>query len=124
MIFFTYEKWHKSWHLYNQLLSEQFIEKHIDKIDLKDIAYDKIMLSDSFIEKYKNELNWNWLSEIWNLSHEFILNYIEKINFKRLKCNKKIKRIYQFCIGIPLDIDLQAELIQIKKYIDVRFYFK
>lgn len=57
----------------NELLSEDFIEKYIDKINFNNMHYYNI--SDEFIIKYKDKINWELLSTKPDLS----INIIKKI---------------------------------------------
>ena len=60
-----------------QKLSEEFIEKYIDKVDWWYISkYQK--LSEEFIEKYIDKLNWYCISKYQTLSEKFIEKHCDK----------------------------------------------
>ena len=74
-----------------QKLSEKFIEKYQDKINWNLISKNQnVKLSESLIEKYQDKINWNNISEYQLLSENFIKKYQDKINFSLLLKNKKI----------------------------------
>ena len=59
-----------------QKLSEEFIEKYIDKVDWYYISkYQK--LSEEFIEKYIDKVNWFCISKYQTLSEEFRQKYCD-----------------------------------------------
>src|SRR5574344_694303 len=61
-----------------QKLSEDFIEKHINKVNWYRISkYQTI--SESFIEKHIDKVEWDYISKYQKLSEEFIEKYIDKI---------------------------------------------
>ena len=63
-----------------QKLSEEFIEKHYDKVKWGNISeYQK--LSENFIEKYSDKLNWFYISIYQKLSEEFIEKYCDKVDW-------------------------------------------
>jgi hypothetical protein len=47
-------------------------------------------LSESFIEKHKEKVKWEYISRSQILSLDFIKKHIEKININDLKLNKRI----------------------------------
>jgi len=60
-------------------LSEKFIEKYSDKVNWVLISkYQK--LSEKFIEKYKDKVNWKYISEHQKLSKSFIEKHKDKLN--------------------------------------------
>jgi len=59
-------------------LSEQFIEKYKDKVDWNRISECQ-ELSEKFIEKYKDKVNWYYISKHQKLSTEFIIKHMDKI---------------------------------------------
>jgi hypothetical protein len=67
----------------NQKLSEEFIEKYIDKVDWDYISI-RQKLSESFIEKHKDKINWVYISQYQTLSESFIEKYGDKINWFRI----------------------------------------
>ena len=65
----SFSKWDWAKISCHQKLSEQFIERHADKIDWNFIsAYQK--LSKEFIKKYIKKININWLIHNENISEE------------------------------------------------------
>jgi hypothetical protein len=81
----------EDWHYMSccQYLSEEFIEKHSDRLDWNYTSkYQK--LSESFIEKHINYVNWYHISEVQSLSEFFIKKHINKINVRLLMLNKDI----------------------------------
>ena len=69
---------------YCQVLSEEFIEKHSDKLDWRDISWSQ-KLSEKFIEKHSNKIDWKEISEYQNLSEEFIKEMKSQFNTDLLK---------------------------------------
>lgn len=63
-----------------QKLSEKFIEKHIDKVNWFNImAYQK--LSEKFIEKHNDKVDLDYISKYQKLSEKFIEKNIDKVNW-------------------------------------------
>lgn len=62
--------------LKSEFVSESFIERYIDNIDL-DIVSEHQVLSQKFIEKYIDKLDKNIIFRYQSLSEEFMLNYPE-----------------------------------------------
>ena len=72
-----------------QKLSEEFIEKHYDKVDWYNISqYQK--LSESFIEKYIDKVDWSCISQYQTLSEEFIEKHIDKVYWCSISINQKL----------------------------------
>ena len=72
----------------NQTLSEEFIEKHIDKVDWNWISSNQ-KLSEEFIEKYKDKVDWYYISIYQKLSEKFIEKYKDKVNWRYIsRCQK------------------------------------
>ena len=69
-----------SWILIKQKLSEEFIEKHIDKVVWYLISQYQT-LSEEFIEKHCDEVNWDCISRCQKLSEKFIEKHIDKVNW-------------------------------------------
>jgi hypothetical protein len=74
-----------------QVLSESFIEKFKEKLDWSWISKCQV-LSESFIEKYKDKLDWYWISKCQKLSENLILNNLELIQIDFLKYNGHISK--------------------------------
>ena len=72
-----------------QKLSEQFIEKHQEKLNWNYISGFQI-LTESFIEKYRNKVNWENISGFQILTEFFIKKYQKNIQIPYLLQNKKI----------------------------------
>lgn len=61
-------------------LSEKFMEKYIQYIDFESVCrYQK--LSEEFIEKYKNKVDWRNISKYQSLTEEFIEKYKDKVDW-------------------------------------------
>ena len=83
---------------------ENFIEKYKDNIDWESISKNP-NLNHYFIEKYKEKLDWNILSEYFqNFTLEIVKIYEKKINFDLLKLNKYLP----LEINDNCDIDIDA----------------
>ena len=64
----------------HQYLTEDFIEKYKDIIDWKSVSkYQK--LSENFIERYDNLVNWKSVSKYQKLSESFIEKYSDKVEW-------------------------------------------
>lgn len=83
----------------HQKLPESFMEKYKEKIDWKIISR-KQKLSESFIEKYKDKLDWESISFYQSLSESFIEKHQDKINLNSiLWYSEKISRsFFEKCI--------------------------
>lgn len=84
--------WHglmcKNWYHW----SEDFLERHDE--DLKksgkwELAVYYQKLSEPFIEKYADRMNWNYVSQRQELSVDFMLKHKDKLNFTWLKKYQK-----------------------------------
>ena len=65
---------------YSKPMTESFIEKHHDKVNWSDIfRFQK--LSESFIEKYQDKVFWYSISKYQKLSESFIEKYEDKVNW-------------------------------------------
>ena len=62
----------------HQKLSEEFIEKYIDKVNWDCISINQ-KLSEEFIEKYIDKVNWHYISQFEILSKSFIKKHYDKI---------------------------------------------
>ena len=62
----------------NQKLSEEFIEKHKDKVNWSYISIHQ-KLSESFIEKYIDKVDWWYILKYQTLSEEFRQKHNDKI---------------------------------------------
>ena len=71
------------------MLSEGFIEKHADKVDWYWISeYQK--LSEEIIERHADEVDWDWISEYQKLSEKFIERYADEIDWKYISMYQKL----------------------------------
>ena len=70
-------------------LTEQFIEKHSDWLDWGFISYYQT-LSEKFIEQHKDKIDWYLISERQKLSEKFILKYKNKLNWQKLTMNENL----------------------------------
>ena len=61
----------------NQKLSEEFIEKYIDKVNWDCISINQ-KLSEEFIEKYIDKVNWHYISQFEKVSESFIKKHSDK----------------------------------------------
>jgi hypothetical protein len=66
--------------LYENQLTEKFIEEHIDEVDWRYISIYQI-LSNSFIEKHSDKLNLYLIYQFQILSEDFIEKHIDIINW-------------------------------------------
>ena len=70
-------------------LSEKFIDRYVDKLDWMKISkYQN--LSEQFIEKHADKLNWNLISEYQNLSEEFIERNADKLDWYKISQYQKL----------------------------------
>ena len=77
----------------NQTLSEEFIEKHIDKVDWNCISIYQT-LSEELIEKHKDKVNWRYISRCQKLSEEFIEKHIDKVNWEYISKYQKLSESF------------------------------
>ena len=71
-------------------LTEHFIEKYIDKLNLTRIQiYQK--LSESFIDKFADKLNWDLLSQYQVLSDNLLFKYENRLNWQKCLRYQNIK---------------------------------
>lgn len=70
-------------------LTEQFIEKHSDWLDWGFISYYQI-LSEKFIEQHKDKIDWECISSSQKLSEKFILKYKDKLDWWKLTKNANL----------------------------------
>ena len=72
-----------------QKLSEQFIEKHSNKVYWTYISrYQK--LSEQFIEKHSKKVNWDCISECQKLSEKFIEKHSDKVYWDCISIYQKL----------------------------------
>ena len=71
-----------------QKLSEEYMRKHKDDLDW-DIISEYQNLSETFMEEMSDYINWTWVSEKQKISKEFISKNVDKLNLTRL-INRKV----------------------------------
>jgi hypothetical protein len=103
---FTQIEWHYI-SIY-QSLTENFIEKHSDKLIWDDISVYQ-QLSDEFIEKYIVKVNWYYICLFQSLSEEFIRKHINKMDVGWLIHNMKISQ--ELRLKIKKEFNLLKEII-------------
>lgn len=91
-------------------LSEKFISKHLDHVSNMPHVYKYQNLSESFIFNNVTKKDVSMILKYQCVSRDFINDNQCKSMIKYLKKNKKIKRTYDFCVGIRLPMILQDEL--------------
>ena len=107
--------------LYSQKLSEAFIEKHINDIENEDVEQQYIgdswriisgspSISESFLEKYSDFVDWETISEYRKLSEDFIIRNKDKIHKEQLllyneNIPEELKRNLADKYGAAWDID-------------------
>ena len=97
--------------LYHKKYSEQELEENINLFDLwlwKLISV-RQTLSEEFIEKYSNEVDWYYISKYQILSEKFIKNNSSKINFDSLMENNNLSKKVKD--KIEKEINLLKEII-------------
>lgn len=92
-----------NWHgaLVNIPMSETFLEKYADKANKWEIVSYYQDLSEKFMEKFVDKLNWNYISQKQHLSRNFMVKYFDKLNTLWLKKFQKnwdddIEKEYEF----------------------------
>ena len=76
-----------------QKLSEEFIEKNIDKVDWYYISKNQT-LSESFIEKHIDKVDWYCISKYQTLSEDFIEKYIDKVYWYFISKCQKLSKLF------------------------------
>ena len=78
---------------YLKPMTESFIEKHKDKVNWYCISrFQK--LSESFIEKYEDKVNWFHISRTQKLSESFIEKYQDKVNWDCISQFQKLSESF------------------------------
>ena len=101
-----------------QILSEKFIEKYQDKVDWYNITSCQI-LSEEFIEKYLHKLSWIGVQIGQHLSNEFLEKHYDKLDLKKII--EKQKLYPSFLVKHFEDIcknDLLADVVKFQKLDD------
>lgn len=86
----------EKYHLYNHhIVSEQFIVKHLKKErDWKRYASQVKGLSEDFIRKNANKLDWNLISQNQKLSMNFIREMQDYVNWLEISINQKLNESF------------------------------
>ena len=100
--FIEEEKNKKRFDLYkticHQKLSEPFIEKLVEENLFNDGAWNLVsayqILSEPFMEKYQDKINWFSISKYQVLSEPFIEKYIDKLNLDYISKNQKLSETF------------------------------
>ncbi len=74
-----------------QVLSETFIEKYKDKVSWLWISQSQ-ELSETFMDKYQDFLRWDWISFNQKMSLSFIIKHLDKLNVSHLRQNEKLNQ--------------------------------
>ena len=105
-----------------QKLSESFIEKHIDKVDWVCISISQ-KLSEVFIEKHIDKINWRYISQCQTLSESFIEKHDDKVNWWYISKYQKLSESFiekyidkVYWCGILVGQELSEEFRQKHKY--------
>lgn len=69
-------------------LSEDFLEKHFDNLDLFKVISNS-SLSEDFIRKYQDRLDWLLISEFQVLSNSFKEEFKDKLNFEKIQLREE-----------------------------------
>ncbi len=64
-------------------LSEEFIERHADKVNWNYISYHQ-KLSEEFIERNVDKVNWEYISIRQKLSEGFIERYADRVDWANI----------------------------------------
>jgi len=87
-------------------LSERFIEKHEDRVNWNWIStYQR--LSEEFIEKHKDRVNWNCISQYQKLSEEFIEKHEDRVNWNWISRCQKLSKKFIEKYEDRIDVDIQ-----------------
>ena len=92
-----------NWHgaLVKVKMSETFLEKYAVKANKWEIVSYYQNLSEKFMEKFADKLNWNYISQKQHLSRKFMVKHFDKLNALWLKKFQKnwdddIEKEYEF----------------------------
>jgi hypothetical protein len=61
-------------------LSNEFLEAFVEEVPIGNLISQYQKLSESFMEKHEDELNWSHISLFQDISKKFILKHIDKLN--------------------------------------------
>lgn len=100
-------------------LSEEFIIDHISTLNFETIS--KFSLSESFIDRYNNELNWSLLSIYSDLSIECMMKYSNRLKWEQISYYQTITldffKLYEHKLNLSKIIKSPFCNEEIKKYI-------
>ena len=101
------------------ILPEHIISENINNIKNWDILSKCQILSEEFINKYKELLNMDLISKYQYMTHDFIIKNKKILNLKKLLENQKI--IFDINLARRLCIDINS---QINNYVNnILIYF-
>lgn len=70
-------------------LSEEFIRKYKDHVDWKDVSTFQI-LSEEFIREFSGRVDWECIAECQVLSEEFIREYVDHLDWRTISFSQKL----------------------------------
>jgi len=73
--------------------TEDFFEKHIDKVDWRHLS-ENSSLSEAFFEKHINKVDWRPLSKNSSLSEAFFEKHIDKVNWWYISWNPSLSEAF------------------------------
>jgi len=105
------------------ILPEHIISENINNIKNWDILSKCQILSEEFINKYKELLNMNLISKYQYMTHDFIIKNKKILNLKKLLENQKI--IFDINLARRLCIDINPQnMLKINNYVnDIKMIF-
>jgi hypothetical protein len=98
------------------------MEKYADKINWKDISI-RQKLSEEFMEKHADKINWKNISQYQKLSTKFIEKFKNKISIPKIKNNENTPKNYDISKILHIDIALNDEIRNIKKFKNINLLF-
>lgn len=111
-----------------QKISEKFIEKNFTmNTKLFKIVLKNQKVTAKFENKYKFYASDIYITKYFHLSKQYILENIgTKLKIIHLRKNKNLKRSYDFCLGIPLQLKIKDSIISkyTRKLVDITIIFK
>ena len=105
------------------ILPEHIISENINNIKNWDILSKCQILSEEFINKYKELLNMDLISKYQYMTHDFIIKNKKILNLKKLLENQKI--IFDINLARRLCIDINPQnMLKINNYVnDIKMIF-
>ena len=86
-------------------LSEEFIERHVDDVNWGLLSINQRPLSEEFIERHTDKVTWNYICQFQTLSEAFIERHIDKINWRTLVFYQKLTKPFIMKYGQRMKID-------------------